>query len=182
MKLSNDELGIRYSRALLDVASEKNQQKEVMDELNEIDSVFENNPQLGDILTESHLPLSEKQKILDIVKQNASTLTQNFLQLLYDNSRLYAFTDIVAACQKRYDKNTSTCEATVTSAVKLDSDQLASLKKAIAQRLNAKTIVVTTKVDPAIIGGVIVEVGDKVIDGSVKTKIRNLHNALLSNY
>ncbi|NVY95640.1 F0F1 ATP synthase subunit delta [Lactobacillus sp. DCY120] len=181
MKLNNVEVGRRYARALFDYAQENGKEQAVLEELQILQQVYEQVPSLGAILTDARLTLTEKQALLKKLQQKFSKIIQVFLQLLLDYRRLNALPEIVAAYLKLFDEKTATYAVTVTSAVTLDQDQLHELQAAVKQRFHAQTVVVQTQIDPEIIGGIIIRVGDQVIDGSIRTRIKQLNQALLNN-
>ncbi|WP_181190197.1 ATP synthase F1 subunit delta [Bombilactobacillus bombi] len=181
MKLSNDEVGRRYGRALFEFALEQKQEQAILKELQELAEVYKQVPELGDILTDARLSKLEKEKVLATLTNSASKIMQNFLKLAFAYRRLNAIPETAAAYEKLYDKFTGTYDAIITSAVELSSQQVENLKTALAKRLAAQSINVTTNVNPALIGGVIIQVGDQVIDGSIATRIKKINRVLLND-
>ncbi|AXX64684.1 F0F1 ATP synthase subunit delta [Bombilactobacillus bombi] len=181
MKLSSDEIGRRYGKALFEFAQEQNQKQAILEELQALTEIYRQVPDLGAVLTDARLSTIEKQKILTTLTNSASKIMQNFLKLAFEYRRLNAIPEITAAYEKLYDESTGTYDATITSAVKLNSQQVENLKKALTKRISAKTINITMKIDPSIIGGVIVQVGSQIIDGSIATRIRGINRVLLND-
>lgn len=181
MKLNKDEIGRRYGRALFELATEQDQQVEILEELDAIQAVYEQIPDLGDILTDTRLSSLKKQKLLVVIKQNASTLMQNFLQLLFEYHRLDAFTEIRRFYQDLYNQATGVYQATVTTAIELSDRQQTALKNAIGRQFAAKKVILTIHLDPQIIGGLIVQVGDQIIDGSVNSRLKRMSQLLLNS-
>lgn len=89
--------------------------------------------------------------------------------------------DIVDQFNMRYNKLNNIAFGKVISAVKLDDDQLQKLGQAYAKKYNLKELKLTNQVNPSIIGGVILEVEDYIIDGSVKTKLKKIRAQLVEN-
>jgi F-type H+-transporting ATPase subunit delta len=87
---------------------------------------------------------------------------------------------IIDQFQKLYDEQNQTVYADVTTAVALDDAQLDKIKAGYAKRVGAKQVVLTNKVDAAIIGGVIIKSAGTIFDGSIQTKINRVRQALLA--
>jgi F-type H+-transporting ATPase subunit delta len=101
----------------------------------------------------------------------------NLFRLLRRKSRLGLGTSIASFFQDLLDEERGVARATVTTAVDLDADRRAQLE----QRLSAqtgKTVTVETRVDPSILGGVVVRIGDRLLDGSTRTRLRHLRGQL----
>ncbi|SPX69578.1 ATP synthase subunit delta [Lactiplantibacillus plantarum subsp. plantarum] len=88
---------------------------------------------------------------------------------------------IVDAFEARFDESRKIVHAEVTSAVKLSDEQADAIAKAFAKRVGANQVVLSRKVDEAIIGGVIVKSNNQTFDGSVALQLTNLRRALINN-
>ncbi|UQS82673.1 F0F1 ATP synthase subunit delta [Bombilactobacillus folatiphilus] len=181
MKLNKDEIGRRYGRALFEFASEQAQQKAILDELVAIEQIYEQVPDLGNILTDARLSSLEKQSLLDLIQKNASSIMQHFLQLLFDYRRLDCLSAIKDFYQTLYDQADSIYDATVTSAIDLNTRQKNLLMQAIAQQFGAKKVRLEIQINPEIMGGLIIRVGDQIIDGSVASRLKKMSQALLNS-
>lgn len=181
MGLSKFQVGKRYSKALYEVAEERNSVEEILDDLKALKTIYQQNPNLGFALAGRSITKTEKQKILDTLKTPFGELMQNFLSLLFERGRLNDLVEIADAYIKKYDDANGIVEVTVTSTIELTPEQEASLRDVIAKRFSIKQANLTKIVDPSIIGGVVIRVGDQVIDGSVLKRFTAIKNLLLVN-
>ncbi|KAF0852331.1 mitochondrial Complex V (CV) F1Fo ATP synthase Fo subunit OSCP (Atp5/AtpH) [Andalucia godoyi] len=115
----------------------------------------------------------------DISKSSTTELTKNFVGLLAENGRL-AFTDKIAeAYGKLMQAHRGEVEVTVTSADKLNDTQIKAVSKALQGYVKKdQTVKIATKVDPSIIGGLVVDLGDKQIDLSIIGRVQRLRTAI----
>ena len=106
-----------------------------------------------------------------------SPLSMNLVQVLIVKGRLGLLPGIVAEYQELLDAHNGIQHASVTSAVPLEPGLQENLARALTQR-TGKTIVLDTKVDPKVVSGLVIRVGDQIIDGSARTKLEGLRRAL----
>ena len=109
--------------------------------------------------------------------KEVGTLTGNFIKLVTANRRLFVIQDIIKAFRALAAKARGEISAEVTSAFALNDAQVASLKETLKASVG-KDVTLQTRVDPSILGGLIVKVGSRMIDSSLKTKLQNLKVAL----
>jgi F-type H+-transporting ATPase subunit delta len=109
-----------------------------------------------------------------------SPLIQQFLGVLTLNGRLGLIREISQAYAKIQDTLAGRVRVKVTSSTPLSEDQTANLSRTLSESLN-KTPLLTTLVDPELLGGLVVQVGDRVYDSSVRTRLETLRNHLLSS-
>lgn len=175
----------RYAHALFDLASEKDtvpEKKSMVDEIEsellEIRTILNNNIELQKVLYHPQIVAADKKDLLDqLFKGKISEVTSNFLALLVDRRRENYFSDIVDEYVVLANESRGVVEANVTSAVDLQDEEKSELNSILA-RLAGKKVQTTYEVDPSIVGGVIVRIGDKIIDGSIKTRLTTLREQL----
>jgi len=135
------------------------------------------------LLQFAHGPKVTAQQILDVVTGVAKTsLTEkakNFLRVLIDNSRLNALPEIAVQFRSLKNAQTGSSDAVVYSAFALDGAALAELAKTLELRFKRK-LNVQVEIEPALIGGVRVVVGDEVLDTSVKARLEQMKVALIA--
>ncbi|WP_367295174.1 ATP synthase F1 subunit delta [Levilactobacillus yonginensis] len=180
MSLNRATVASRYSRALFDVLSEQDELESGFSELKELRRVFQDNPQLSTVLSDASLKADERAALLEPLLKQASPHIKNLIQMTYDYGRMENLVDIIDQFQALYDEAHNTVYAEVTTAVALSDDQLAKIEAAYAARVGAQKVVLNSKVDPDVIGGVIVKAADTVLDGSLRTKINRLRQQLLA--
>jgi len=169
----------RYARALFSLAVETGRVEAWAKSLESLREAVEASPDLRDVLSN---PVYSKEQRRVIVEKLAAALSldpepSNLLFLLGDRNRLPYLAAIVATFRGLSDQHLGRLRATVTSAVKLDD--LAA--QAIAEKLSSATkakVLLDRVVDPALLGGVIAQVGSIVYDGSVRTQLEDLRKQL----
>ena len=171
----------RYARALLDVVIKEGNPEQVQQELSAFADLLVQNPNLEKALTNPAVPVTGKR---GIVKELASRLSlssplSKLLMLLADKDRLVLVPDMVAVYRERLMDYRQVVRADVTTAEPLAESKVALLKERLAQ-LTGRTVTMTTRVDPSIIGGVVARVGSTVYDGSVATQLDRIKNRLRS--
>lgn len=167
-----------YAQALFELASAEGALEATERDLFAISRTLTDSSELRDALTNPQLPMDRKQSIIDdLLGGRASDLVRNLVSFIIGQGRASEFTDIVEAFIERAAASRSRAVAEIRSAVPLDSstvDRLAAaLSKATGKKLEVKTIV-----DPSVIGGVVAQVGDVVIDGSVARRLSALRQTL----
>ncbi|GEL13197.1 F0F1 ATP synthase subunit delta [Lapidilactobacillus concavus DSM 17758] len=178
MKLDKYTVGKRYAKALFEYATETQDASEIYKELLALRQVFADDPDLGNILSDSRLSLPDKQKILATLKQSFSETLQHFLQLVFDYHRMNDIEFIIDEFERRYDSVNGRVLITATTAVPMDDDQIKRVGDAYLQRFSGNSVVVTNVVDQSIIGGMILQAQDRRIDGSVQTKLNRVRELL----
>ncbi|TKS72460.1 ATP synthase subunit O, mitochondrial [Collichthys lucidus] len=166
----------RYATALFSAASKQNKLDQVEQELGKVSTLIKD-PKLSSIVMNPHVKRSLKQKFFHdaLAKAKVSPITINLINVLSDNGRLPITGDVITAFGKMMSAHRGEVICTVTTAQPLDAASLGDLKVALNGFLQkGETIKLETKSDPAILGGMIVSIGDKYVDMSTKTKIQKL--------
>lgn len=124
------------------------------------------------------VPRSIREQIVDDLSKEFLPATRNLLRLLVTNQRLEVLPDLLVAYDQLADRAAGRLRAMVTAATHLDDNEQREIAAALAKRYGA-AVEVTTHQDPEILGGLIVKIGDRVIDASVKTRLEQLRTALV---
>jgi F-type H+-transporting ATPase subunit delta len=169
----------RYAKALFSLAVEKGRIEAWNDSLHALGQAVDASAELRDVLQN---PAYTREARAAVVGQLAATLKldtepTSLLQLLGERNRLSGLSAIVAAYRELADAELGRVRAKVTSAVPLDDAAI----HAIAEKLSAATkkqVLVERAVDPAILGGVVAQVGSVVYDGSLRTQLEDLRSTL----
>jgi len=168
----------RYSAALYDLAAESNQIDQIEEELKAVNAILQENTDLQKVLYHPQITSAAKKELLDqLFKGNISNLTLNFLKLLVDRRRETFFGDIAAEFIAQANASRNMVEARVTSVVDLQEQEKGAFDQLLA-KLTGKKVQVSYATDPSLIGGVLVRIGDKVIDGTIKAKLAALGDRL----
>ena len=168
-----------YAESLLTVAAKSNQADEIGAELAAIvTEVYAKNPQVEEFLKNPTVSKRQKEPVIREAFASASEPVRHFLGVLNENNRLHLVRSIAAVYREIRDEQAGRVRVVVKSAVPLTVEQLNKLKSQLETNLK-KTPSVTTIVDPDLIGGLIVQVGDRVMDTSVRTRLQALRAKLM---
>ena len=163
-----------YAGALLAVAMEKGEADLYRDQLVAISTTVEGDAQIQVFLESPKIRRSDKKAALEkALSGQVSVAVHNLIQILIDRGRQGLIEDIAHAYQDRMDVLAGRVNATITSATKLSSAIRKALVGAIAKKLD-KEIVSTEQVDPDLLAGLTIQVGDLVVDGSLRTQLRKV--------
>ena len=171
----------RYAKALLDVViAERGNPEQVEQELSAVANLVATNSELQRALTSPGVPVSGKRGVVQELTRRLtlSTPLAKLLALLADRDRLVLLPDLVAVYRERLMDHLQIVRAEVTTASPLPKDRAAQLEKKLAD-LSGRRVTMTTKVDPAIIGGVVARIGSTVYDGSVATQLETMRQKLM---
>ena len=169
----------RYAAALFDLAGEQKAVDAISADLAAFRKAMDTNPDLARVVKSPVFSREDQGKALKAVlaKQGAGKLTIQFLLLLAAKRRLFALTGIIQAYESLVAKSRGETEAEVTSARPLADAELAELKTALKARLGREPRL-AAKVDPTLLGGLVVKVGSRMIDSSLRTKLDGLAAAM----
>ena len=173
------EVGDRYARALFDLALETGRLDAVRADLKSLRAAWIDSADLRRLATSPIISSADQGKGLVAVAQKAKfdATTINFLGLLAQNGRARDLGGVITGFEALYARHTGVVAAEVVSAQALTAAQLKSISTALTTALG-KSPEVTTRVDPALLGGLKVKVGSKLFDASLKTKLDQLKFAL----
>jgi len=175
--MSADQRPLAYAEALFAVARSEGSLSEVEDELFRFARVLESSDELRTTLTDASLPVSRRQQIVeDLLGGKANPITTSLVSMVVGVGRSRDLPAIVDELVRLSASEANKEVAEVRSAVPLTDDQRARLAEALG-KATGKQVEVKVIVDPSVLGGVVAQVGDTVIDGSVKTKLAQLKTA-----
>lgn len=169
----------RYASALFDLASEAGTVTAVESDLDKLHAALSESPEMKMLTTNPKVSRGEAERSLWGVAAllGMSELTQNFLGVLAQNRRLSALPGIISAFRQIAAAQRGEVTAQVTSAHALTDTQLDALKHKLTQR-EGRTVKLTSDVDPDLLGGLVVTIGSKRIDGSIRTRLNSLANKM----
>ena len=169
----------RYATALFELAREQNAIDTVKVNLDRFDALVAEIADLARLLRSPVLSADEQGRALSGVldKVGIDGLAANFLRLVATNRRLFAALDMVKAYQALVAKHKGEVTAEVTVAEKPSEAHLAAIKDAL-RAVTKKDVQVDVKVDPAIIGGLVVKLGSRMVDSSLRTKLNAIKLAM----
>lgn len=173
-------MGRRYAQALFEIANEKDKLDIIEEDLKAVSDVFEQEKDLQKILYHPQVTAGVKKEIINnIFEGKISDEVKNFLNLLIDKHREAYLDEVVSEFIKITNTARNIVDAEVISAIELDEGYKKEVAK-VLNRLAGKDVKPKYKVDSSLLGGMVIRIGDKVIDGSVKNNLRTLRQHLVS--
>jgi F-type H+-transporting ATPase subunit delta len=168
-----------YAQALFDLARGDNTLDPVESGLNEISALIDDSPDFARFLNSPVIGADEKSATLEILLKDMKPVpvVGNLLRVVARNGRLFAVPAIIKAFRDLAAAARGETTAEVTSAAPLGHGQLDALKAALREKIG-KTVTLTEHVDPSLIGGLVVKVGSRMIDSSLKTKLAAMRVAM----
>jgi F-type H+-transporting ATPase subunit delta len=167
-----------YADAMFDVARAEGTIDEVEDELFRFARALDGSDELREALTDSHIPASRRQQIVeDLLGPRATPVTTSLVSMVVGIGRGRDLPTIIDALVKKSAESHELAVAEVRSTVELTEEQQQRLAQAI-HKATGKRVEVKVIIDPTILGGVVTTIGDTVIDGSVRTRLEQLKNAI----
>ena len=173
--MSNSRISKRYAGALFSLGQEDGSFASYGKELEEFKDFFLKYAEFGDAVSNPIYKLDERKKVLEFVlgKSSFSNMVKNFLNLLLDKNRI----DAIAAIADKYamltDEASNIAHAEIITARPLQDDTLQKVVDSL-KAMTSKDIKSEVKEDPELIGGIVVKMGDLVLDGSVKAQLEGL--------
>lgn len=176
--MSTLKISRRYAKALLATATEKNIVDVVSTDMAHIGRIGEASKDLRAMMGSPIINVADKQKVLsEVLDGKVNPLIMDFLMLLLEKRRGSLFREIIREYGVMVDTMNNIERIVVTSAVKMAAPERAHLEQSLATKLK-KNIVATFDIDPSILGGAIVRVGDDVMDGSLRHQLYVLRERL----
>lgn len=169
----------RYARALLEIGVADGNYERLGREVRALSRALKSSQELAVALSNPAFARADREKILRAILQRlgASQMVVNFTRLLLDRERLPVLPDISRELDALIDARAGRVAAQVRSAVPLDAGQLERLTQALEQ-LSGKKVEMKIDHDPSLLGGVVAKLGDTVYDGSLKTQLERMKQAL----
>jgi F-type H+-transporting ATPase subunit delta len=170
----------RYAKALLELAAEKKLVSKIVKDFQEIKTLLENNDMFVNMIKNPSISKADKLSSITAVlkKMRVDKLTIKFCGTLAANGRLNYLKQIQDVFFTLVSITNGEVQAEVTSSSKLDKDQQKQVETAVSEATGVKKITLSLKVDETLIAGLIVKIGSKMIDSSIKTKLNRLEIAM----
>lgn len=166
------QIGRRYSKAIFDIAEEKNQVKEIYELLNSAMILYRNDKEFKNFIRNPLISNEEKKIVLNEIfgKDNSENL--NILLYILDKGRINCIKYIVSEYLKIYYRKNKILDVKATFTKELNEEQKKKLIDKLFQK-TGKEINLEIKIDKNILGGGIIKIGDKIIDGSIRRELDN---------
>ena len=172
------EISKEYAEALFSLACEAGTERELLSALKDALGAFEETPELMELLSSPGIPLSERIDAAEaIFRDGMPEYGLSFLQLLCEKRRIRSFPDCVREYERLLNERNAIVTASVTSAVALTDAERSALKQKL-EKISGSTVLLDCAVDPALLGGVTVELNGTVIDGSLRHRLREVKEVM----
>ncbi|HMN66958.1 MAG TPA: ATP synthase F1 subunit delta [Bdellovibrionales bacterium] len=177
--MKNPILATRYARALHALAKEKNEQDAVFSQMRVITQAFEADAEISDFVRSPLIRPLDKVKALEklTASLNVPESLKSFLLLLARKNRLGIFTDIVTAYESISDEAHGVTRGTVRSATVLGPEDRQRIEELVS-KATGKQVILTYKEDPALLGGLVAEVGSFTFDDSLTSHLKRINEQL----
>lgn len=168
----------RYAAALFELAEEYQADEDWGRALTDIARTFQDSPELQEALLNNRLPLEEKKALVkQLFAQDTPQMVMNFLNLVLDKGRQEHLPGMAECYRRMEDEKAGLVEVKVTSPVPLDGEGQDRLAEQISRSLKAP-VRLSVSVDKSLIGGIVLKIGDKLYDGSIKHRLALLQKAI----
>ena len=169
----------RYAKALLSLGQEEGNFENYGRDLEDFSLFCKDHKEVLAVIANQVFPLEDRRRILNTIleKSRYSDVVKNFFNLLLDKNRIGSLHQITDHYEKLTDEISNLARAEIVTPRPLRAEAQKSLEKVLGE-LTAKTIKAEVKEDPNLIGGIVVKIGDLVLDGTVKAQLEGLDESL----
>jgi ATP synthase F1 delta subunit len=168
-----EELAAVYSRSLFEVARDAGKIDVIREQLGQFADLLNENRDVAIFFFSPYCSTQEKKETLRRAVQGAEPTFTNFLELLIENHRMPVIFRIRAAFERLWEEENQLLPVQITSAVVLDESTTRAIGEQIGQR-TGRRVDLTTEVEPEILGGIVVRVGNSILDASIRSRLERL--------
>jgi ATP synthase F1 delta subunit len=168
-----------YAGALYEAAVDAGKVAEVRRDLDAIVEALAQSDELRDLLLDEQMPVEEKKQVLMRLTEGGEILVRNFLRLLVDKRREPVFEEAALIFEERAERDAGVVNVELTTAVPVSDGVRESLTRSLEQSLGKK-VELTLTVDPQVLGGVKLRIGDRIADASLRQRLESLRTRLVS--
>lgn len=180
--MPNPRLAGRYAKSLIDLAIEKNQLDVVYKDVLFLRDILKASRELAVLLKSPIVKSDKKGKILEaITNGRISTITTTFNKLLMAKGREFYLPEIITAFIDQYKQHMGIRTAKLTTAVPISDELKQSILDKVGAGRNGQTVELETAVDEKLIGGFVLEIGDKLVDSSIAFDLNNIKKQFQNN-
>ena len=167
------ELAQVYARSLFEVAREQGKLDELREQVAQFADALGEQRELAVFFFSPYFSTKEKRDGLDSLLEGADQILLNFLSLLIENHRMPVIFRIRQEYERLWDEENRTLPVEITSAIELDQATTDSLGRTIGERAG-RNVTLSARVDPDILGGIVVRVGNSILDASIRNRLEQL--------
>ncbi len=168
-----DELARVYARSLFEVALEQGKLDLLREQLSQFADALAENRQLAVFFFSPYFATKEKQEGLERILEGPDPAFLNFLELLIENHRMPVIFRIRSEYEQLWEEENRMLPVEITSAIALDGETTEELGRTIGERTGRK-VTLAARVDPDILGGIILRVGNSILDASIRNRLEQL--------
>jgi len=168
-----EEIAQVYSRSLFEVAKEHGNLDLIRDQLGQFTDALEQNRELAIFFFSPYFSTEEKKQGLAKAVTGADDAVANFLELLIEKHRMPAIFRIRREIDRLWQDANQLLPVTITSAIELDASTVEGIGKAIGDQ-TGRRVELTTNVDPDVLGGIVLRVGNSILDASIRNRLEQL--------
>jgi len=173
-----EEIAAVYSRSLFEAALDAGQTDQVREDLGQFADALDGNRELQIFFFSPYFSTEEKKDGLHKAVKGAEPIFLNFLELLVENHRMPAIFRIRRGYDQLWEEHNRLLPVEVTSAVELDEETVRSIGDRIAEQ-TGRTVELSSNVQPDILGGIVVRVGNQVLDASIRNRLETLRKQVV---
>jgi len=168
-----EEIAQVYARSLFQVARDQDKLDGLREQLGQVADALEEHRELQTFFFSPYFSTEEKQEALARVIEGGDPVLMNFLKLLIENRRMPVIFRIRHQYERLWEEENRTLPVEITSAVELDEQTTESLGRTIGERAGRR-VTLSARVDPDIIGGIVLRVGNSILDASIRNRLEQL--------
>lgn len=168
-----EEIATVYARSLFEVATERDALDEIREQIGQFADALTDNRDLQVFFFSPYFSTEEKKDALGRAVDGADPAVENFLELLVEKHRMPAIFRIRRELDRLWEDVNQLLPVTITSAVELDAATVEGVGKAIGDQTGRK-VQLTTNVDPDVLGGIVLRVGNSILDASIRNRLEQL--------
>jgi F-type H+-transporting ATPase subunit delta len=177
--LTGSKISKRYAKALLSLGQEDGNYAEYGENLKEFAELCADNPEFSKVIGNPVFSVEDRKKVLDDILERSAfaDYVKNFLRLLLDKNRIGGIGDVSAYYMRLTDELSNIIRAEIITARPLKEEVMDKLD-GVLSKITSKTVKATVEEDESLIGGLVVKIGDLVLDGSVRAQLEGLKESL----
>jgi F-type H+-transporting ATPase subunit delta len=168
-----EEIASVYARSLFEVAQDRGNLDEVREQLGEFADALDGNQEMQVFFFSPYFSTQEKEEGLDKVVTDADPILENFLKLLIEKHRMPAVFRVRRTLDEMWQRENRLLPVEITSAIELDKETIKQIGDRIGEQTDQK-IDLSSRVEPGILGGIVVRVGNSIIDASIRSRLEQL--------
>ena len=172
-----EEIAQVYARSLFEVAKEHDKLDTVREQLGQFTDALDGNRELAIFFFSPYFSTTEKKDGLGRLLEGVDPTVANFLELLVENHRMPAVFRVRREFERLWEQENQLLPVTITSAVALDEATVKSIGDAIGKQ-TGQHVQLTADVDPDVLGGLVVRVGNSILDASIRNRLENLRRSV----